>query len=86
MPLDLIFSTLMFGVMAVSAGLFALMMMQAARSVRAGNMTIARSTSVVLRAALAALRAGAYEPADGERIAVVLCGANTDPSDLIVNR
>ncbi|MGP3999427.1 threonine/serine dehydratase [Streptomyces sp. 8N706] len=34
-------------------------------------------------AALAALRSGAYEPAPGERIAVVLCGANTDPSDLV---
>ena len=32
--------------------------------------------------ALAALLSGAYEPADGERVAVVLCGANTDPSDL----
>ncbi|HET8664367.1 MAG TPA: threonine/serine dehydratase [Nocardioides sp.] len=33
-------------------------------------------------APMAALSAGAYEPADGERVAVVLCGANTDPSDL----
>ncbi|MGH3436760.1 MAG: threonine/serine dehydratase [Sciscionella sp.] len=33
-------------------------------------------------AALAALLAGAYQPSEGERIAVVLCGANTDPSDL----
>jgi threonine dehydratase len=32
--------------------------------------------------ALAALRTGAYTPADGEHVAVVLCGANTDPSDL----
>lgn len=32
--------------------------------------------------AYAALRAGAYRPADGERVVVVLCGANTDPSDL----
>ncbi|MEU2347593.1 threonine/serine dehydratase [Modestobacter sp. NPDC049651] len=32
--------------------------------------------------ALAALLAGAYVPAEGERVAVVLCGANTDPSDL----
>jgi len=32
--------------------------------------------------ALAALTSGAYAPADGERVAVVLCGANTDPSDL----
>lgn len=34
-------------------------------------------------AALAALRSGAYVPAPGERAAVVLCGANTDPSDLV---
>ena len=30
----------------------------------------------------AALLSGAYAPASGERVAVVLCGANTDPSDL----
>jgi threonine dehydratase len=33
-------------------------------------------------AALAALTSGAYRPEPGERVAVVLCGANTDPSDL----
>jgi threonine dehydratase len=33
-------------------------------------------------APVAALLSGAYRPADGERVAVVLCGANTDPSDL----
>ena len=33
-------------------------------------------------AALAALTSGAHVPAPGERVAVVLCGANTDPSDL----
>jgi threonine dehydratase len=33
-------------------------------------------------APMAALLSGAYVPADGERVAVVLCGANTDPSDL----
>jgi threonine dehydratase len=33
-------------------------------------------------AALAALGAGAYRPAPDERVVVVLCGANTDPSDL----
>nr|WP_243717221.1 threonine/serine dehydratase [Actinomadura sp. KC345] len=32
--------------------------------------------------AVAALRAGAYRPAPGERVVVVLCGANTDPGDL----
>ncbi|WP_412537749.1 threonine/serine dehydratase [Longispora sp. K20-0274] len=34
-------------------------------------------------AALAALTTGGYVPADGERVAVLLCGANTDPSDLV---
>lgn len=32
--------------------------------------------------ALAALTSGAYLPEEDERVAVVLCGANTDPSDL----
>ncbi|GIJ45572.1 threonine dehydratase [Virgisporangium aliadipatigenens] len=32
--------------------------------------------------ALAALDAGVYRPEPGERVAVLLCGANTDPSDL----
>lgn len=32
--------------------------------------------------ALAALTSGAYQPADGERFAIVLCGANTDPATL----
>ncbi|NLU70140.1 serine/threonine dehydratase [Streptomyces sp. HNM0574] len=32
--------------------------------------------------ALAALTSGRYAPEPGERICVVLCGANTDPSDL----
>jgi len=31
-------------------------------------------------AALAALRSGAYVPASGERLAVVVCGANCDPA------
>ncbi len=33
-------------------------------------------------AAYAALTSGRYVPADGERVALVLCGANTDPGDL----
>lgn len=33
-------------------------------------------------AALAALTSGAYRPEPEERLVVVLCGANTDPSDL----
>jgi threonine dehydratase len=33
-------------------------------------------------APVAALVRGAYRPVTGERIAVVLCGANTDPADL----
>lgn len=32
--------------------------------------------------AYAALHSGRYAPADGERVAVVLCGANTDPATL----
>jgi threonine dehydratase len=34
-------------------------------------------------APVAALTSGGYRPEPGERIAVVLCGANTDPSDLV---
>ncbi|GLY94159.1 serine/threonine dehydratase [Actinoplanes sp. NBRC 103695] len=33
-------------------------------------------------AAYAALTSGAYRPADGERVVVLLCGANTNPGDL----
>jgi threonine dehydratase len=33
-------------------------------------------------AAQAALLSGAYRPAPGERVVVLLCGANTDPADL----
>ncbi|MEU4691020.1 threonine/serine dehydratase [Actinoplanes sp. NPDC023714] len=33
-------------------------------------------------AAHAALMSGSYQPAAGERVAVLLCGANTNPSDL----
>jgi len=33
--------------------------------------------------AVAALTSGAYRPAPGERVAVVVCGANTDPRDLV---
>ena len=33
-------------------------------------------------AAYAALTAGAYRPAEGERVVVLLCGANTNPADL----
>jgi threonine dehydratase len=33
-------------------------------------------------AAYAALTSGAYEPGPGERVAVILCGANTDPAGL----
>ena len=35
-------------------------------------------------AAIAALACGAYRPEPGERVGVVLCGANTDPSDLVL--
>lgn len=33
-------------------------------------------------AAFAALASGAYAPEPGARVAILLCGANTDPSDL----
>lgn len=33
-------------------------------------------------AALAALLSGSYRPSGGERVAVIVCGANTDPTDL----
>ncbi len=33
--------------------------------------------------AAAALLSGAYAPEPGERVAVIVCGANTDPSDLV---
>lgn len=33
-------------------------------------------------AAVAAVSSGGYRPADGERLAILLCGANTDPADL----
>jgi threonine dehydratase len=33
-------------------------------------------------AALAALVTGAYRPEPGERVGIVICGANTDPADL----
>lgn len=36
--------------------------------------------------AYAALTSGAYVPAPNERVAVVCCGANTDPSDLVERR
>lgn len=34
-------------------------------------------------AALAAIRGGAYRPADGERVVVVVCGSNADPSTIV---
>lgn len=36
--------------------------------------------------AAAALLSGAYVPDPGERVAVIICGANTDPSDLVARR
>jgi threonine dehydratase len=33
-------------------------------------------------AALAAVTSGAYRPAAGERVAVVVCGGNTDPASV----
>ena len=34
-------------------------------------------------ASLAALLAGAYRPSPGEKVVVVVCGANTDPADVV---
>ena len=34
---------------------------------------------------LAALRTGAYRPEPGERVVPVVCGGNTDPTDLFVS-
>jgi threonine dehydratase len=34
-------------------------------------------------AVIAALISGAYQPAAGERIVILLCGGNTDPGDLV---
>jgi threonine dehydratase len=34
-------------------------------------------------AALAAVRTGAFKPAPGERVVVLVCGSNGDPSDVI---
>ncbi|HEY1488136.1 MAG TPA: threonine/serine dehydratase [Micromonosporaceae bacterium] len=34
-------------------------------------------------AAMAALRSGAYVPGPEERVGVIICGSNTDPSDLV---
>jgi threonine dehydratase len=34
-------------------------------------------------ASLAVLLAGSYQPKEDERVAVVLCGANTDLTDLV---
>lgn len=36
--------------------------------------------------AAAALLRGAYVPEPGERVAVIICGANTDPSDLVAGQ
>ena len=35
--------------------------------------------------AAAALLSGAYAPEPGEKVAVIICGANTDPSDLVAH-
>jgi threonine dehydratase len=36
--------------------------------------------------ALAALLEGAYRPAGGERVGVIVCGANADPCDLVTRK
>ena len=37
-------------------------------------------------AAFAALRSGAYQPESGERVCVLVCGANCDPATVLSNR
>jgi threonine dehydratase len=34
-------------------------------------------------AALAAIRSGAYQPEPGERVVIVVCGANCDPTTVL---
>ena len=41
-----------------------------------------QSLAALGAAALAALSSGAYLPAPGERVGVVLCGGNVDPATL----
>ena len=50
----------------------------------AARRTLWEQRRIVVEHGAAAALAGlaAYRPADGERVVVVLCGANTDPSDL----
>ncbi len=40
---------------------------------------------MITAAALATLTSGAYYPDASERLAILLCGANTGPSDLALN-
>lgn len=50
---------------------------------RDGDAVAARRTALGRRAATAmAALSGAYVPAPGERVAVVVCGADTDPATL----
>ncbi|MCP5155155.1 MAG: threonine/serine dehydratase [Ectothiorhodospiraceae bacterium] len=54
--------------------------------IRAAQLALWDSLRVVTEpagaAALAALTSGAYRPEPGERVALVVCGANTDPASL----
>lgn len=56
-------------------------------AIREGQRRLWREAYVVAEpggaASLAALLAGAYRPAPGERVVVVVCGANADPSTVV---
>lgn len=82
------------GARRIGAGGFAAARAAGVVSVLVPDEAIARARTALWRdlhlaseaggaAALAALGCGAYRPEPGERVAVVLCGANTDPSDLV---
>jgi threonine dehydratase len=55
-------------------------------AIRAAQRALWESLRVVAEpggaAALAAVTSGAYRPASGERVAVVVCGGNTDPASV----
>lgn len=56
-------------------------------SIRAAQLTLWNDLRIVAEpagaAALAALTSGVYRPAQGERVAVMICGSNTDPATLV---
>lgn len=55
-------------------------------AIRAAQLELLNSFRLIVEpggaAALAAIRSGAYQPADGERVVVVVCGSNCDPATI----